>query len=207
MAKAKIRELFPVCAALALGIGVLWLATDGFRALTEEGARRLHAAKSKPKLPAFVLEDMNGDVLRLGPDSGKDGKTTLVTFIYTTCPTLCQAGGGDIAKLRDRLREMRLDGGVRLLSVSFDPVRDHPQQLRLYAEQHGADGAVWTIARPSAEALGSVIDGFGVRVIPDGWGGYQHNSALHVVDGEGRLTGIFDTDDIDGVLNAVRDGT
>ncbi len=205
MIKAAIRNLSPLCAVLLLGGGVLGLATNGFRALTEESARRLHALQAKPELPAFILEDMNGDALHLGPIAG--GTTTLVGFIYTTCPTICQAAGSDFAQLRDRLKEMRLDGTVRIVSVSFDPARDDPEQMRLYAGLHGADGVLWTIARPGPKTLASMTDSFGVRVISDEWGGYQHNAAVHVVDAEGRLTGIFDTDDFDGILGAVRDGT
>ncbi len=205
MIRAVFRDLLPVCAVLLLGGGVLWSATDGFRALTDEAARRLHAAQMRPELPAFMLEDMQGRELHLGRGGGE--KVTLVGFIYTTCPTICQTAGSDFAQLRDRLRDARLDGKVRLLSVSFDPVRDDPQQMRTYAKQHGADGAVWAIARPLPEAVPVVTSSFGVRVIADEWGGYQHNSAVHMVDTKGRLTGIFDTDDFDGILDAVRGGT
>lgn len=203
MIKAAIRNLAPLCAVLLLGGGVLGLATDGFRALTAESARKLHALEAKPELPVFILEDMNGDALHLGPQAGD--ATTLVGFIYTTCPTICQAAGSDFAQLRDRLTEMRLNGNVKIVSVSFDPARDDPEQMRHYAGLHGADGVLWTIARPRPSTVTSMTDSFGVRVIPDEWGGYQHNAAVHVMDAEGRLTGIFDTDDFDGILDAVRD--
>jgi len=204
MIKAICKSLCAPCAALLLGGNALWLATDGFRALTEESARRLYAAQSRPEVPAFVLEDMDGRILRLGSGRGHDQKTTLVGFIYTTCPTICQTSGSDFAKLRDRLKETRLHEHVRVLSLSFDPTRDDPRQMRLYADLHGADGTIWTIARLQAATLSSVTGSFGVRVIPDGWGGYQHNAAIHVIDRKGRLTGIFDTDDHEGILNAVR---
>ena len=84
-------------------------------------------------------------------------------------------------------------------------MRDDPEQMRFYAAQHGADGARWTIARPRGDMLATMLDSFGVRVIPDEWGGYQHNVAVHMVDGQGRLGGIFDTDDVAGILNALRD--
>ena len=203
MISAAIKRHLPACAVLLLGGAVLWHATDRLRALTEEGARRLHAREVKPEMPAFVLEDMNGQALHLGRQEGSSAKATLVSFIYTTCPTICQTAGSDASRLRDGLKRLQLDGAIRLVSLSFDPRRDDPQQMRIYAELHGADGTVWTIARPRPGDVRKITESFGVRIIPDGWGGYQHNSAIHIIDTDGRLTGIFDTDDIDGVLAAI----
>jgi protein SCO1/2 len=205
MSKTALRNLLPSCIVLIVGCGALWAATDGLRALTEESARRLSAARDRAKLPAIELEDMNGDPLRIG--QAQSAKTTLVGFIYTTCPTICQAAGSDFARIRNRLKELRLHRHVRLVSVSFDPARDDPPQMRLYGEQHGADGTIWTIARPRSDALRAITTSFGVRIIPDQWGGYQHNAAVHVVDRAGRLTGIFGTGDLEGILNAVRGAT
>ena len=198
------RSIAPVLGTLLLGVGVLWAATDGFRALTEESARRLHAAEYSPHLPDLVLQDMYGEDLALPDREEGPERLSLVGFIYTTCPTICQAAGSDFAKLRDALTENGLVDQVRLLSISFDPMRDDPEQMRFYADQHGAAGVRWTIARPRGGMLEPMLGGFGVRVIPDAWGGYQHNVAVHMVDGRGRLGGIFDTDDVAGILSAVR---
>ena len=91
-----------------------------------------------------------------------------------------------------------------MLSVSFDPLRDRPQEMRGYAGIHGADGAIWMIARIRPRYLDLMKRSFGLRVIPDEMGGYQHNAAIHLIDQTGRLSGIFDTDDVNGVFNAVR---
>ena len=199
-----IRGLLPSCAVIILGGGVLWAATDGFRAFTEEGARRLNVAENQPALPLLVLEDMNGDELRLGRDGDTADRITLVEFIYTTCPTICQVSGGDYARLRDRLARAGLGDRVRLLSVSFDPLRDRAKEMRGYAENHGADGAIWTIARIRPGDLDLMKRSFGLRVIPDEMRGYQHNAAIHLIDRSGRLVGIFNTSDADEVFDAVQ---
>ncbi len=199
-----IRGLLPSCAVIILGGGVLWAATDGFRAFTEEGARRLNVAENQPALPLLVLEDMNGDELRLGRDGDTADRITLVEFIYTTCPTICQVSGGDYARLRDRLARAGLGDRVRLLSVSFDPLRDRPQEMRGYAGIHGADGAIWMIARIRPRYLDLMKRSFGLRVIPDEMGGYQHNAAIHLIDRSGRLAGIFNTSDVKEVFSAVQ---
>ena len=199
-----LRYLLPSCVVILLGGGALWAATDGFRALTEESARRLHVAENRPLMPSLVLEDMNGDKLTLGRETGTAGKITLVEFIYTTCPTICQAAGSHYARLRDQLARAGLSYRVRLLSVSFDPLQDTPRQMREYAENHGAAGGIWTIARISPPDIDLMKRGFGLRVIADELGGYQHNAAIHLVDRGGRLSGIFKIDDVDDVFRAVQ---
>ncbi len=199
-----IRYLLPSCVVIFLGGGALWAATDGFQALTEETARRLHTTENRPVTPLLVLEDMNGDDFILGRETDSAGKITLVEFIYTTCPIICQAAGSHYARLRDRLAQARLGDRVRLLSVSFDPLQDSPQQMRDYAENHGATGDIWTIARVKALDLDLMKRSFGLRVIADELGGYQHNAAIHLVDQSGRLSDIFNIDDVDNVFRAVQ---
>lgn len=192
------RLLAPGLVVLA-GLAGLWGATDGFRALTEEGARRLEIASNPRAVPDLQLQDMTGARLRLA-----DAETAivLVEFIYTTCPTICQTAGEEFARLRDRVADAGLDGSVRLVSVSFDPDRDDPEAMRAYGALHGADGRIWTVARSARRDLDRLKKGFGLRVIPDEWGGYQHNAAIHVVS-DGRLVGLRDIDDVAGALDLV----
>ena len=196
------RTVIASLLVIVLGSCVLWQATDGLGALTTEGARRLDVAAKQPDLPDLVLEDMAGRAVALG--GPRDG-ITFAEFIYTTCPTICRAAGEEMAQLQRRLAAQGLGDHVRLLSVSFDPTYDDPDAMAEYGELHGADGLAWTIARPRMDDLDVMLRSFGVQVIPDGFGGYEHNAALHLVDREGRLTGIFDIDDIDGALRAAED--
>lgn len=184
---------------LATGIGVLWHATDEGRALTTETARRINVAETLPHVPDATLETMTGTHVRLHP---QPGHVTAVEFIYTTCPAICQSAGADFARLRDAVAATA--PGLRLISLSFDPDTDDPEHLATYGDWHEADGVIWTVARPSRAALPRLLESFGVTVIPDGWGGYVHNTAIHIVNSEGRLAAIVDTDDIDGALAAAR---
>lgn len=186
-----------------LGLVALWAATDGFEALTEEGARRFDVAHNPRPVPVFELEAMSGQTMQL-PHSPV-GNVSLVEFIYTTCPTICQTAGGEFSRLRDRLAEAGLQAAVRMVSVSFDPERDDPDAMRSYAELHGARGDPWTIARVARPDLDDLKQTFGIRVIADEWGGYQHNAAIHVIDAAGRLVAIHDIDDIEGVFQQVED--
>lgn len=188
---------------IVAGSSLLWQATDGLEALTTEGARRFQVATAPPALPDLLLEDMEGREIMMGASG--DGITTFAEFIYTTCPTICVQAGEEMARLRDRLIEEELEDQVRLLSISFDPTYDDPAAMSAYGELHGADGRIWTIARPHPDDLAVMLESFGVQVIPDGYGGYEHNAALHLVDRSGRLSRIFDIDDIEGATRAAKE--
>ncbi len=194
--RAIMSSLFVVI----IGSAALWQATDGLQALTAESARRISVAKTRPIVPDVDLETMSGTVTRLVDGNGK---MTLVEFIYTRCPTICQTAGTHLARLRDRLKQHNLADRVRILSVSFDPTHDDVLALFAYGEAHGADGKIWTVTRPKPKDLAKLLKIFRVIVIPDDLGGYEHNTALHVVGADGRLAAILELDDVDGAITAV----
>lgn len=197
------KSWLPSLAVVLMGGGGLWAATDGFQALTEEAARRLEVAETRPQVPPLLLEDMKGRLLVLGEGRAGEPQITLVEFIYTSCPTICQTAGSDYARLSERLQQAGLHERVRLISVSFDPENDGQEQLSGYAEAHGADGRLWNVARIRPEDLAVMKRSFGVRIIPDEWGGYEHNAAMHLVDPEGRFSAVFDIDDVEGAFRAL----
>jgi protein SCO1 len=197
-----LRTAVAVLVTVLMGGAVLWHGTDGFKAFTTEGARRLAVLEQPRTMPDVRLIDMRGQELQLADENGR---AVVVEFIYTTCPTLCTALGESFAKLQDAIKAAGLANRVRLVSISFDPARDGLEALKDYAEAHGADGRLWVTARPENElALHALLEAFGVIVIPDGAGGFVHNAALHVVDRQGRLKAIFDVGNEAQVLAAVR---
>ena len=184
--------------AALVGGASLYHATDGLQAFTAEGARRVDITEMQPSVPEFVVEDMSGTQQPLRPQSDE---IVLIEFIYTTCPTICQTSGGEFAELRDALSSR--DAEVRMLSVSFDPEVDDLEALRGYAELHSATGNPWSVARLRKRDLKQVLDFFQVTVIPDKWGGYQHNTAVLLVNANGNLAGIYNTNAIDEIVEAV----
>jgi protein SCO1/2 len=166
---------------------VLWTETDGLRAFTTESARRLKVANAPIIVPPTHLELETGETIKF---ADLLGSIVLVDFIYTQCPTVCVALGTNFARLQDALRR----GGrndVRLLSISFDPEHDTPEALRAYGEAYGADMRLWSLARVHDGAeLKRLLTIFGIVVIQDELGGFTHNTAIHLVDRNGRLARI-----------------
>lgn len=186
------RSALTALAIVTLGVGALAWGTDGFNAFTDDGARRYAVHRNPRPVPDALLQDQNGR--RFGLHELR-GRLVAVEFIYVNCPTVCAALGQAFRRVRDALPAERFGRDVLLLSVSFDPRRDVPSRLADYARLHGADGEAWRIVRvEDAAQLEALLKTFGIVVIPDGFGGFEHNAALHLVDRAGRLVRIDDYD-------------
>lgn len=185
---------FPVLLALVLtaGIAALDFETDGFRVVTSAGARQLAIERAPQMLPDARLVDQDGTPFSL---DAYRGRTVLVDFIYTRCPTICGVLGDDFANALRVLEATPSNAPVDLLSISFDLPNDDPQALRLYGQRFGAKAPHWRIAAPvDAQELAQLLRSFGVVAIPDGMGGFVHNDAVYVIDARARLAGILDRD-------------
>ncbi len=89
-----------------------------------------------------------------------------------------------------------LDDKVGLLSVSFDPAHDTPDALGIYRDRMRMDPDIWRIVTLSSPLdRRQLLDAFGIIVIPAPLGEFEHNAALHLVSGAGRLFRIVDYDD------------
>jgi protein SCO1/2 len=177
-----------ICAA---GGALGWRATDGFRVFTSEQARRNAVARNPRVLPAVALEDQDGNAFTL---SAYRGQPVAVDFVYTQCVSVCTLLSAAFQRLDRAERSRGDDERLQLVTVSFDP-RDTPDRLRAYAARYQADGRAWRFARVrDARDRASLLDAFGVVVIPDGGGDFQHNAAIHVLGADGRLARVLDLD-------------
>ncbi len=187
------RALIATALIAVLGSGVLWWRTDGLHAFTAEAARRLDVLSSPRELPEVSLQDQDGRTFRL---QDYRGRLLAVEFIYTRCATICRTLGMAFKQICDDVPRDSLGRDFALLSISFDPQRDDPDSLKAYARTYGADGTDWRIARVrNAADLDALLAAFGIVIIPDGLGGFEHNAAIHLVGRDGRLAQISDLDE------------
>lgn len=193
------RGVVGVGAAAMACLVMLAVTTRGFRVLTTDDARADAVAAHPVALPRIALIDMQGEPQTLWvPD-----RSTIIDFVYTRCPTMCGALGGEYQQLQERVHVRGLADRVRLLTVSFDPTWDTPARLRAYATLMRPNPAIWTLATlPDTALLARMLDAFGVRVIADGANGFTHNAALHVVDRYGQLVAIVPVTAPDDALDA-----
>ncbi|MDN5843653.1 MAG: SCO family protein [Alcaligenaceae bacterium] len=185
-----LRTLLASVVLLAVGGVALGVLTDGYAAFTSESARRLRVRTQLPQMPAVALETQAGERIDL---TDLRGRWLVVDFIYTRCQSYCLALGAEFVQLQEQLAASLASGQVLLLSVSFDPQHDTPQQLTRYLHRFGDRHQGWMAARPaSVDDLQRIKQAFGIIVISDGLGGYEHNAGLQIVDPQGRLVRILD---------------
>lgn len=175
-----------------LGLAALWIGTDGLRALTAEAALRLAVERAPRAIPPVLLTDQDGQALRF---ADYEGRLVLVDFFYSRCTDLCPILNDAMARIGDALPPASLGPDLVLLSISFDPEFDTTEELRRYARIFDADGVGWRMARvDDADQLRALLKTFGVVVIADGRGGFQHNGAIHLVGRDGRLGRVYGYD-------------
>jgi len=195
------RSAIGIVLAGCLVTALLWQRTAGFSAFTYETWRRVEVAREAAPVSDWRLQDAQGDVVRL---SDWGDQTLLVGFMYTRCPSVCVAVGTRYQQLQ-RTLQAGTSADVHLLSISIDPDRDTPARLAAYRRRHAGLQASWTVARPAdAQVLDDVIRETGLRVIPDGLGGFSHSESLHWIR-DGRLLRISDWRD-PGLEKSITDG-
>ena len=197
-----LRTLFASVAVAVVGIGVLATATDHFQAFTTETARRIEVGEHPVTVPRVTLETQTGETIDI---AALRGRWLVVDFIYTRCPSLCVTIGTEFARLQDLLAKPIAQNRVMLLSISFDPGYDTPRELDAYLKRSRNRGGGWLATRPiNSDDLRKLTRSFGVTVIPDQFGGYTHNSAIHIVDPQGQLVEILDQGDPERVAQIIR---
>lgn len=196
------RGELSLVASVLLGFLLVFVGTDKFSAFTSEGARRLEVARNPRPLPDAQLEGHDG---RLTTLDDFRGTVLLVDFIYTRCPTLCVTLGSSFERLRSAIDRAGLGGRIVLLSISFDPDNDGPAELTDYAARFGGTDQIWQFVRPRSETeLVKLLKSAAVIVLPDDAGGFVHNAAIHVVDRQGKLVAIVDTEAVTEALALAR---
>ena len=185
-----------------------WLTYD-FQVWTDEGARRLEVALQPIDAPPVLIEGPDLAETELSALLRQKNKVTIVDFFYTRCQTVCLSLGSifqqmQAALLNDESNDEHT-GNIRLLSISFDREHDDLPALKTYADNLSARPELWRFARVlQAEQEQVLLQQLGVVVIPDGHGDYEHNAALLVFDGAGRMVRIFDIEEYQLALDYAR---
>ena len=153
------------------------------------------------RAPDATVLDTDGRAYRLSRFTR--GRVTVLSFMYTRCsdPDGCplaylalQEVGRlveDAPALRDR---------VRLVSLSFDPDYDTPEQMKRYSRRAGRDSVEWRFLTPaSRHDLLPLLDGFGQDVAPAGDeagqadGQWSHVLRVFLIDETGMVREIYST--------------
>ena len=199
----KIRpNTIAIVLVVLFGIGLFYVGTDGFRAFTAESARTFALLQNKPDFPVVTLEDSLERTYTF--QEFAEDKFVFITFMYTNCTTVCPQLEMNMAQVYDLIPKKYIGEDIVFLSISFDPKNDDPTTLQKYLTYFGSDGDTWRMARINDQIeLDSLLNQFGVIVIPDDYGNFAHNSAFYLVGKQGNLIEVMDFTKVDEAANRV----
>ena len=152
-----------------------------------------HVPAPGDAVPDFKLRNQDGRVLHLDQFRGK---TLLVTFIYTRCPSpsFCPLVTHNFAVIdRQLAANPALYAKTHLLCVSFDPEHDTPARLRAYGAQYiGSDAFVhWDFAVPSEPELLEMTKFFDVGITHGADDSITHTLSTTLIDAHGKVAQFY----------------
>ena len=110
------------------------------------------------KFANVPLLDQNGKTVRLEQDLVQ-GKIVVMSFIYTSCTTVCPVVSSIMGKVQKQLGA-RVGTQVQLVSISVDPQRDDPKRLLDYARTFQR-GPGWSWLTGSPQSITETLKGLG----------------------------------------------
>lgn len=200
--KGLLRTFATSLLVLVTGLVVIFTATDRGHAFTTETLRRAEVAREPRTIPDLRLFDSDGKPMTLRQRLGDTQRIWIVDFVYTRCRTVCSSLGSVYQQLQRQIVARGIGAQVGLLSVSFDSANDDTVALHDYAIRMGLNPDLWDVVTlASASDRQRLLDAFGIMVLPAPGGEFEHNAALHIIDGKGMLVRIMDYGEPDRALD------
>jgi protein SCO1 len=179
----RLSWLLVASAALLAALLGFWLALK-----IDSSAPQLASGTwlARPRAIAdFRLTDTSG---RPFTTEDLQGKPSLVFFGFTHCPDVCPT---TLVKLAQVRKAAKLEG-LQVLFVSVDPQRDTPEAVAKYVRAF--DPAFIGLTGDS-QAIQKMTAAFGIAVarvdLPGGDYTIDHSAVVFLLDGRGRIVGIF----------------
>lgn len=129
------------------------------------------------------------------------GRTVLLSFIYTSCNDVngCPLATWVLGRVQAPvLSHPQLRDRVRLLSLSFDPARDTPEQVREYGSQFREQDFDWRFLTTAGKSeLQPILDAYGQWTMPERdaagnvTGAVAHLLRVYLIDEQRRIRNIY----------------
>ena len=109
-------------------------------------------------------------------------RVTALQLMFTGCTATCPIQGALFAQVQEGLRDA--PEGLRLLSVSIDPLGDDAKSVRNWLQRFGAAPARWSAAVSTTQDVNALFDFLQGR----DEGADRHTAQVFVFDRQARLT-------------------
>ncbi|MDP6908644.1 MAG: SCO family protein [Flavobacteriales bacterium] len=163
------------------------------------------------KAPSFSFIDQEGKVIT---NQEVEGKTLLVDFFFTSCPTICPVMTTNMQKIQNQFAS---NDNLILMSHTVDPKRDTPEVLKQYAVERNIDLNTWHFLTGAKDSLYRVAYQYLCSAMEDSLaeGGFLHTEYFVLVDKNGYLRsrrdengnviGVYDGTDDTHIANLIED--
>jgi protein SCO1 len=147
--------------------------------------------------PDITLITQNKEPYRFGDDNKK---LKLVEFIYTHCPDICPTTTQKMNKLKADLQKKDVFGKkVEFLTITIDPYRDTPEELRNYMNSFEIeDDGNWTFLtgdknniKEELKKIEEVANAFKFQYRDPGNGFFIHSTFTFLVDENNKFVAKF----------------
>lgn len=152
--------------------------------------RKMERLREGDALPEFALID---DQARPITRATFAGKPLVLTFIFTRCPlpNFCPLMSSQFEAIRKAAADdTKLKDELRLLSISFDPDYDTPEQLAKYAARFTDEHDHWHFATGTKEQVEKLTAAFSIQVKPES-GTINHGLATALIGPDGVIRKIW----------------
>jgi len=183
-------------------LGVILLSVWGIRVYQLHPSPRF--LKPEMKAPDFVFTDQGGKAFS---SFELQGKVWVADFIFTRCAGTCPMLS---SHMRQLAKQWQGNGLLRLVTFTVDPDYDKVPVMAQYAQEFGADPTQWTFLTGKKKDLYAMIrEGFKLSAAPDPQAipGFEfiHTVRMVLVDGQGKIRGLYDGDDETDLDNLKQD--
>jgi protein SCO1 len=187
-------------AVMALGIGLL--AAWGIRVYELRPSPRF--LKPVMSAPDFTFTAQGGNTFS---SNDLKGKVWVADFIFTRCAGSCPMLSGQMRLLA---QQWKGNDQLRLVTFTVDPDYDKVPIMAAYAQSFQADSKNWIFLTGTKKDIYEAIgQGFKLSAAedPQGTPGFEfiHTTRMVLVDGEGKIRGLYDGEDETDMQNLRRD--
>jgi cytochrome oxidase Cu insertion factor (SCO1/SenC/PrrC family) len=145
------------------------------------------------QLPPFSLTERSGKQVTL---QDLRGRPWIVQFVFTRCPGPCLTLAQNFKTFHDRLPN---DSDLGFLTLTVDPIHDHPSALTAYAEKLGAKAdRWWFLTGEKVPLYDLILKGFKLSV-QENIGSdvplqdmFIHSTRIVLIDPNGAIRGYYD---------------
>jgi protein SCO1 len=148
---ASVLALAALAAITAFGGTAAWAQPPA----AQTGANGVVRSVRSYPIPAVRLQSADGSTRTL-KDTMSDGRPVVMTFMYTSCATVCPITNQTLVAFEQLLGAEGV--GVNTVSISIDPDHDSVKKLAAYARQTGARGSFYTSDPGTSEAVQRAFD-------------------------------------------------